>query len=406
MRRKPGEPGWQDATRLAHELLSELDHLPPHSVYVISGEDSFQRQALTTKLLDRLVPAAQGRLGLTTLDGSQVAARQVAGELESSGFRFDDDPRRVVLVRRCPYFQAGDAEENEPLRRRLEGGLLDDTVVIFEVEGKVDRRLALSKSVLAIARAVEFPALAEGFEVEQFVKARLDEAGVSLERRALSELTARCGQDARRLSCELDKLICAIGGRGEIRVEDVKTMVAPTAELSVFDLVDAVAERKPREAISQLEALLDQQAQPFMILAMLIRQLRLLLQARYLLDAGLLGPRELRLRPYDFGQRLGRANDERSLLAKLKGEVEGILPTEGKSSILSQHYYPFWKSLQIAERLDAETLAGGHARLLQTDLALKSSHLEPRQELELLIIDLCVRMEAGATVDYDRLLET
>jgi len=406
MRRKAGEPGWQDATRQAAELLSELDHLPPHPVYVISGEDSFQRMGLTTQLVDKLVPVEQRQLGLTTVDGSQVSARQVAGELESSGFRFDDDPRRVVLVRRCPYFQAGDGDDHEPLRKRLEAGLLDDTVVIFEVEGKVDKRLALSKTVLSLARAVEFPALAEGFEVEQFIKARLAEADVTMERRAFGELTARCGQDARRLTNELDKLICAIDGRGEIRVDDVRSMVAPTAELSVFDLVDAVAERKPREAVSQLEALLDQQAQPFMILAMLSRQMRLLIQARYLLDAKLLNDRELRMRPYDFGQLLGRANDERSLLAKLKREVDGILPTAGKSSILSQHYYPFWKSLQVAARIDADTLAAGHARLLQTDLALKSSHLEPRQELELLIIDLCVRMEAGATVDYDRLLET
>jgi DNA polymerase-3 subunit delta len=228
---------------------------------------------------------------------------------------------------------------------------------------------------------------------------------MEIERRALSELTARCGQDARLLSNELDKLICASGGQGEIRVEDVKAMVAPTAELSVFDLVDAVAERKPREAVSQLEALLDQQAQPFMILAMLSRQLRLLIQARYLLDAGLLGQRELRMRPYDFGQLLGRASDERSLLARLRQEAAGILPNEGKASILNQHYYPFWKSLQVAQRLEAATLAAGLARLLQTDLALKSSHLEPRQELELLVIDLCIRMEAGATVDYDKLLE-
>ena len=404
-RRGANEPGFQEVTRQAAEMVAELDHAAPLRVYVISGEDAYQRLALVHKLVDKLLPADQRQLGLTTIDGGQVPARQVAGELESSGFRFDDDPRRVVVVRRCPYFQPGEAEQAESLRKRLEAGLLDDTVVIFEVDGKLDKRLALTKGVLAVSRAIEFPALAEGFEIDQFVHAMLDEAGVTIERRAIGELTARCGQDARQLANELEKLICAIDGRGEIRVEDVKALVAPTAELSVFDLVDAVAERKPREAVSQLEALLDQQAQPFMILAMINRQMRLLIQARYLLDAGLLSEREARLRPYDFGQQLGRATDERSLLAKLKRETEGLLPSVGKASILSQHYYPFHKSLQVAQRLDAATLAAGLARLLQTDLAMKSSHLEPRQELELLVIDLCVRMEAGATVDYDTLLE-
>lgn len=406
MRRKPGEIGYEDAAREAAALLRELDEAAPHPVYLVSGDDSFQRQEMITKLVDRLMPPEQRAVGLVTLDGSQLRPRQIAGELESSGFRFDDDPRRVVIVRRCPGLAAASPDDAESLRQRLETGLLDDTIVILEADGKLDKRLALAKSALAVSRSVEFPKLGEGFEVERFVTARLRDVGLTMDRRAQTELLARVGQDARQLTNELEKLICAVDGRPEIRVEDVRALVAATAELSVFDLVDAVAERKPREALRQLEALLHQEAQPFMILSMLSRQMRLLVQARHLLDAGLLGPREVRLRPYDFGQKLGRATDPTSQLAQLKRATEGVLPAEGKASILSQHYYPFWKSLQLASRFDAATLAGGLARLLQTDLALKSSHLEPHQELELLIIDLCLRMEAGATVDYDTLLET
>lgn len=88
-----------------------------------------------------------------------------------------------------------------------------------------------------------------------------------------------------------------------------------------------------------------------------------------------------------------------------KERTAGILPADGKASLLGQHYFPLWKTLNVARRLSSPAVEAALERLLQTDLALKSSHLPERQELELLVVDLCTRIEAGATVDLATIMD-
>ncbi len=405
MRSDQRGPDFAAVRQQAADLLEAIGRGEVAPVYLFSGEDDFQRQAMVRRVVARLVPEEQRDTQLQVLDGGDATGRQVAGELESAGFRFGDEPRRVVLVRDAPFFQSGKAELGEPLKARLESGLLEDVVLVMEVRGNVDKRLGVTKAVAAVGICLEFPKLANERDVEQFLQARLRRAEKTMSRSANAELVVRCGTDAQILANEADKLISYVGDRGSIELADVQAMVAPTAALSVFDLVDAVAERKTQAALDQLEGLLGQQAEPFMILAMLIRQFRLLLQARYLIDEGLVDNRLLNQRPYDFGGTVNTKKAGRSLLDEWKEQVAGVLPTEGKQSLFTQHYFPLYRSLATARRLPAGLLEGAMERLLQTDLGLKSSHLDPRLEMETLVVDLCTRMEAGATVAYDTLLD-
>lgn len=405
MRPSRGGADFETTRRRAAEILDDLDQGQVAAIYLLYGEDDFQRQTLVRRIVAKLLPEQQRDTQLTELRGGEVSARRVAGELESSGFNFGDEPRRVVLVRDCPYFRADGGDGVDLLHDRLEAGLLDDVTLIFDVDGAVDRRLRLAKLVLDRGVALEFPALAGEDDVARFLSARLRRAGKSMARAAVAALVERSGTDAQVLCHEVDKLIAYVGELDEITVADVREMVAPTVELSVFELVDAVAERRPSEALERLEGMLAQQAEPFMILAMLIRQFRLLVQARYLLDSGLVEPRLVRMRPFDFNRVITEKGDSGSLLDEWKARTAEILPPDAKQNLLGQHYYPFWKTLNMAQRLSAAVLEAALERLLQCDVALKSSHLDPRQEMELLAADLCTRMAAGATLDLETILE-
>jgi DNA polymerase III delta subunit len=61
--------------------------------------------------------------------------------------------------------------------------------------------------------------------------------------------------------------------------------------------------------------------------------------------------------------------------------------------------------LRQAEAFTTPQLCSALERLLQADLSLKTSHLPEEQVLELLVVDLCERIDEGATVDLDELLE-
>lgn len=406
MRRGGGrDSGFELTRQRAIELLASLTTDSVAPVYLFYGDDDFQRDSVVRRALQTLCPSAQRETSLTVLSGEAVTPQQVAAELESSGFNFGDEPRRVVLVRDCNLFAQGAPGAPDLLCDRLKSGLLADVTVVFDVRGKIDRRQKLTKTVLEVGVALEFSALGNEDDAATLLQSRLRRAGKTMRRAALSLLVERTGLDAQALSNDVEKLIAYVGTDEEITADDVRAMVAPTAELSVFDLVDAVADRKPREALAQLEALLAQQAEPFMILAMLTRQFRLLLQARHLLDTDRVPSRMLRLRPFEFNQQLQRKDGDRTLLETWKQELSEVFPQDGKRSLLGQHYFPFWKTLAQAQRLETPAIEAAFERLLQADLGFKTSHLAPSEEIELLVIDLCIRIEVGATVPYERLLD-
>lgn len=403
--RRGQQPSFQSVRDEAAALLHAIEAGQPAAIYLFWGADDYQRERFVRNVVSRLLPAEHRETCLVTLDGGSVTPGRVVSELERTSFRFGEEPRRVVTVRDAPWFAAGRGEGTERLQARLEAGLLDDVVLILEVRGTIDRRQKLTKLVLDRAVALEFPELGNEGDVAQFLKSRLNRARKRMSQAALSGLIERCGLEAQILSQEVEKLIAYAGEANEITLDDVREMVAPSVEASIFDLVDALAEGRTREALQRLDELFGQRAEPFMVLGMITRQYRLLLQARYLLDAGLADARLLRGRPYEFQQALYAKRGEATLLDEWRTATAEVLPDEGKQSLLNQHYFPLWKTLVQAQRLDTATIAAALERILQADLGLKTSHLAPAAEIELLVADLCTRPGRGATIDWATLLE-
>jgi DNA polymerase III delta subunit len=314
-------------------------------------------------------------------------------------------PEPNCLISQFPSATSSPSDRTDALYRRLEQGLLADLTLIFTVAGNVDKRLRLFKLVDKIGVTLELPALKSERDVADFIQLKLSSERVRIDPDALHELTVRVGTDAQVLTNELNKLITYVGERRHIARADVVAVVAPTAELGVFEVVDAVAERQTAAALEHLDGMLAQHAQPFMILGMLMRQFRLLLQARYVLDQNLFGGPLWRQEAFRFNQAVNDATGGSSPLQQAQEATAEIFPQAGRTPLLKQHYFPLWKTLRQAEAFTTPQLCSALERLLQADLSLKTSHLPEEQVLELLVVDLCERIDEGATVDLDELLE-
>jgi DNA polymerase-3 subunit delta len=441
--RKP--VSFQETLRGVRHLYEQIQAGVVAPVYLFYGEEAYLREQVARNVAYRLVPEADRLTNLQLLEGSEVSLESFLRQLQSTGFNFGDTVRQVVWVRRVPWFtprgggameesgMAGEIEENdlperedkaasappavsdsrsqqapgstEALYRRLEQGLPQDLTLIFTVAGSLDKRLRLFKLIDRIGFTLEFPPLKSDRDVADFVQLKLAGERVRIDPEALHELTLRLGLEAQLLANELNKLVTYVAERRHITRADVVAAVAPTAELSVFELVDAVAERKTAAALEQLDGMLLQHAQPFLILGMLMRQFRLLLQARYLLDRNLL-PRSLwQQDAFRFSQALNDTSQGPSPLQQAQEATASCFPQTGRTNLLRQHYFPLWKTLRQAESFTTPQLQAALERLLQADLSLKTSHLPEDQVLELLVVDLCERLDAGATVDWEDLLE-
>jgi len=96
----------------------------------------------------------------------------------------------------------------------------------------------------------------------------------------------KTGFELRRSLTELEKLIFFVGERGTIEEKDIEEVVGKTREDSIFDLTTALSEKNQLAALAALRALLDQGTHHLVILSMIVREIRFLLQARILVDSG------------------------------------------------------------------------------------------------------------------------
>jgi len=195
----------------------------------------------------------------------------------------------------------------------------------------------------------EFPPLPEG-SLERWIEGRVRGKGGQIESSATKELVSFVGNRLRLLDQELDKLLTYVDGARPISLENVHLLVSYVREKRVFQMVDSLGKREVGEALNLLQELLEAGEHPTFLLFMIARQCRIMMEVKELSQRGA-SPAELR--------------------ARLK------LPQ-----------FVIEKALKQAAPFPLRQLEDIHRELLETDLAIKTSRIEPSLALEMLIVKL------------------
>src|SRR6266498_1913330 len=152
-----------------------------------------------------------------------------------------------------------------------------------------------------------------------------------IEPRAAEMLKDMVGVDTRQAGMEIAKLLAYVNWARPITGQDVEAVCIVTSQQSVFDFVDALSLGNGKTAQHLLHRLLENE-DPFSLWGMVIRQFRLLIQAREILDGR--GNRDdiaraLGIHPYVAEKTTGQAkrfslDALESIYHKLLGIDEGV----------------------------------------------------------------------------------
>ncbi len=125
--------------------------------------------------------------------------------------------------------------------------------------------------------------LPDAKHMPQWIENKVIEFGGRIHPAAAHTLANLVGNDLFQVEQEISKAVSYCGEDGQITVEIVRLLCAATTEEDIFVLVDAVGQRDSKSALRVYQKLvIDSSAQ--YIFSMLVRQLRLILQTRILLD--------------------------------------------------------------------------------------------------------------------------
>lgn len=344
---------------------------PLGRLYFLGGPDELLRAEELLRLLTE-VPIAPDDFDYQGFFGDEAKPSEWLNAVFTAPFMAE---RRVVVVRNV--FRAGlDDIERVDWRIIPEFGLV--ILVGDEERNAEDRQKKLADSLGKIVKSAGgevFSPKVDANAAEARIKARVQAERKSIQPSTVRLLWEMSGTHLTTALGEVEKAILYAGNSDTVRESDVLAVVIPDREFQIFNLVDAVVAGKARDVMEQLRVLTAKSGrleEPIQtkILPMLYRQVRLMWQARLILDAGA----EVRNLPPDLQRMLP------------KGQ-----------SLLTQSEWVQNRILGSARKVSMRTLQQWLEELNNFDLGMKTGHFSALELLEQTLLRMVEAVTVGAT---------
>lgn len=319
-------------------------------VYLLFGEETYLRDAAAKFIADKALTDSSLREFNETF--FSLADSKIDYAISSAEQMPMISSRRVVRITELYVSATGKKdtlkEEDETVLSRYLSRPVETSVVIF-VGDEIDKRRKISKLLLENTVAVEFAPLSDN-DLISWAKGKLKEQNAEIEDRALRYLIGLVGNNLRKLTVEIEKLAVAALPDSLITFELVEQLVPNTRELSNFELTDHLLAKNRTRALQVLHKILDDGAEPLMLLGLIANNFHRLFLAKELMRNGV----------------------ERTEVARTMR-----LPFSKQEEFLA-----------TARRADTEKLAWSLKRIANADLAIKTSQATPRLQIEMLVCEL------------------
>ena len=325
------------------ELLNRIKSGKIDPLYHFTGDEDFLKEEAWRKISSILIPEDLRSFNLDLLYGSETTAVEIINK--ASTFPINSERRLVVLFnlhKLSPFYK-------DVLLSYLPK--LPDFTCLILLSPKLDSKTEKTKFYSALdklATKVEFPRLSDK-QTPTWIEAKVREYGKKIEKEAVPILHNYVGNNLSDLALEIEKLVMYVGDRGSINFSDAESVVGLSKTYNIFQLNDAIGERDCKKALEILKNLFLIGEKPGTVIYRLAEHL------------------------------------ERLIKTKNFVSQKGV----SLSSILKVHPYYARKYPSQAENYSQEKLEKGLVLLYQTDVDLKSSLMDDKILMELLVYDLC-----------------
>lgn len=317
------------------------------TIYLLHGPDEFGIAQFIHKMEEKLGDPSSAEMNITRFADAQLSLQGLQSAVSAMPFL---SPRRLVVVDQTTKKIKSDSQKERFLK--IAENLPTSTALVLVEPNALKKKNWLVKWARAATESTfvkEFPALKGGQLVAQLRKEAV-KAGGEISTQAASYLADLAGEDARAATLELEKLLTYVNLQRPVDVDDVENLAAfSNLQGDFFKMIDAVARRDGRAAMTMLNRLL-QERDPLSIYFSLVSNYRMLINTREVLDQG------------------GDANRVEKKL--------GIHPYRAK------------KLTSQARNTSMETLEFIYRRLFEHDRQIKIGQISPELALETLIASL------------------
>lgn len=324
------------------------------NVYVFYGEESYLREFYLSEMKKNLVAGFES-FNFHKLEGKTLTVQTLTEAAEAMPMMAQ---RTMVQVVDWDLYKLSEEQRAALI------SLLEDfppycclVIVYDQIEYKPNKTYKkLYGALEKYAQAIKFEEQSQN-DILKWVARRFKAAGHSIDTPTAEHLLFTCGSLMNGLIPEIGK-IAAYAKNERVTKADIDAVAAPVLEAQVFEMTNAVSKGDFDRASEVMGTLLQLQEEPFMLLAVIGKEMRKLHTARIALDTG---------------------KDKFWLMERWNMRSD----------------YPARLLLDNARRVNRSWCANAVKRCYETDLRMKSvSGTDGAGELKLLLMELAQRAKA------------
>lgn len=245
------------------------------NIYLLYGEEAYLKRQYKEKLLKAMVTEGD-TMNFSAYEGKDIVQGELIDLAETLPFFAE---RRVLLVEDSGFFK----NSSEELAAYIPE-VAESTCFIF-VESEVDKRNKLYKQVKKSGRIVCFERQNDEI-LMRWVGGRLKKEGKAMTRAAYQRFITKTGNDMENIDRELEKLICYCMDREAIEEEQVEAICVEQTENKIFEMINAISEKRQKQALNLYYDLLTLKEPPMRILFLILRQFQKLMLIKELTGQG------------------------------------------------------------------------------------------------------------------------
>ena len=253
-------------------------------ILFVYGDDHLRVKERTedfkVKFLAKFDPAGMNVDDIAIRSGALPNVGEVLQAVQAAPFLAE---KRLVIIRGLV-----DALKKTDAKAWVEGFLRtpESTVLLFsdDLSAAEFEKKELAKALAEVPDMHKYPlAKLEGQELVSWAKERILKLGLVITTSLLQEIFQRTKDDAWRIDGELEKIAAYANGEA-VTHEMIDLLVRADVEADIFAFMDALSSNSSKQALDKLQNERESGSDSFQLYGMLLRQLRLLLQARAVLE--------------------------------------------------------------------------------------------------------------------------
>lgn len=275
------------------DIIREIKNNKIKQVYLLYGEEAYLMRKLEKTIIDAVLPPAEQDMNLIIYNQDPEIQELIAA-VEAVPFM---SGKNVIVIRGTSWFKAkkgniddellSDGKDDKQLIK-IFSNIPSHSYIVLSTTEKIDKRRKCFKAIETNGVAVEVASLKFN-DVRGWLNTKLMSLNKKMASDALEHLLGALSLmpniSLSFLDNEVEKMALYSSGH-VISFKDVENVLSSIPEISIFTMIDAISQRQKAKALTLLNRQFIAGEHPLRILALLVRQIRMLWQVKEMLNQG------------------------------------------------------------------------------------------------------------------------